>query len=155
MQPLCSHQGQWYHSCQECSSCAYKLRSSRLLSQYICNILMCTDRCQRTILCCTHSCKNLTFTVTCLTVLWVKSLPFATANVAVLSIHTMVLCMYVGSTCVHCKSNRISLKYISFKTTLANALSQQLLCKVLSLSDGLNTMQLFLHSSKLHCLKLT
>ena len=122
MQPLCSHQGQWYHSCQECSSCAYKLRSSRLLSQYICNILMCTDRCQSTILCCTHSCKNLTFTATCLTVLWVKSLPFATANVAVLSIHTIVLCMYVGSNCAHCKSNRISLKYITFKATLANAI---------------------------------
>ena len=71
----------------------------------------------------THSCKNLTLTVTCLTVSCVKSLPFATANAAVLSTHTIVLSMYVGLTCLHCKSKRIALKYyFSFTTTLASAI---------------------------------
>ena len=72
---------------------------------------------------CTCSCKNLTFTVTCFTVLCVMSLPFATAKskAAVLSTHTMVLSLSVCSACLLCKLNRVALKYLTFTATIASA----------------------------------
>ncbi len=77
------------------------------------------------ILRCTHSCSNQTLTITCLTQLtvsWVKSLSFATAKVAVLSTHTIVLFMYVGSSCLNCRSNKIALQYLALTATLASAI---------------------------------
>ena len=60
----------------------------------------------------THSCKNLTFTVHAIWNSQGHSI-----------IHPCnLLSMYIGSTCLHCKSNRIALKYFTFTATLANAI---------------------------------
>ena len=89
---------------------------------------------------------NWTLTVTCLTVSWVKSLPFATAKVAVLSTHTIVLSMYVGSSCLHCRSNIIALKYLTSTATLATEMVSAKQYRVLLLSDDLSTRKLPQHS---------
>ena len=71
-------------------------------------------------LCCAYSCKNLTFTVTCLAVLCVKSWPIARAQSSPESTLTIVLSMQAGSACQHCKWNIIVLRYWTFTDTLAS-----------------------------------
>ena len=135
-----------------------KLLSSRLLSQDICNILVRTDRSQKNDFALAHSCKNLTLTVTCLIVSCVKSLLFATTNVAVLFAHTITVNVrwlnLVRPVCIAIQTEQLLNASPSQQPYLLQ-LSLPQLCKVQSSSDDQSTMKLLLRSSELYFLKLT
>ena len=97
------------------------LRSSRLRSKYICNILMRTDRCSENDFMLHTLLKESNFHSDLLYCFISEIIAICNSQCCSI-IHTCNCTVYVlGSTCLHCKSNRMALKYFTFTKTLAKS----------------------------------